>query len=256
LLPNTKKYLSYALKSARLDINSYDSATISTIYLHISNAFIQSGFIDEAEKYISQSISYDPENLYSAYVRPYILYAHERNLDHLNERLLAVLGRDTSRLDVLQEVGKSFYYQRDFEKAYKYFSAFNDARRSLKLSIYPFENAKIGLVYHEMGLSEEADSLLNAYHEYAQQDESIYKNLSLAMYYSFYGKKEEALKYLRQFAMEDHFHFWTILFLEIDPLVDKIKQESEFNEIMEEMELKFWNYHESIHTELNEEGLL
>ena len=68
-IPNTGKYLEYALKGIGLDIAAHDSVTASFIYLHVSNAFIQSGFIKEAEKYINKSLEYDPENLYSEYVK-------------------------------------------------------------------------------------------------------------------------------------------------------------------------------------------
>ena len=62
-----EKYLEYALKGISLDIAANDSTTASHIYLHISNAFIKSGFVDEAEKYINKSIEYDPGNLYSEF---------------------------------------------------------------------------------------------------------------------------------------------------------------------------------------------
>jgi TolB-like protein len=59
-IPNTEKYLVYALKGIRLDIAANDSITTSYIYLHVSNAFIQSGFLNEAEKYINKSLEYNP----------------------------------------------------------------------------------------------------------------------------------------------------------------------------------------------------
>ena len=71
--PDTEKYLEYALKGIRLDIAAYDSSTASFIFLHLSNAFMQSGFLFEAEKYINRSLEYDPENLFSEYTKAYIL---------------------------------------------------------------------------------------------------------------------------------------------------------------------------------------
>ncbi|MEZ5197161.1 MAG: hypothetical protein R2764_12370 [Bacteroidales bacterium] len=48
-IPNTEKYLEYALMGIRLDIASHDSVTASFIYLHVSNALIQTGFVMEAQ---------------------------------------------------------------------------------------------------------------------------------------------------------------------------------------------------------------
>ena len=62
--PNTGKYLEYALKGIRLEVGSQDSSAASYVYLHVSNAFIQTGFVDEAETYIKQSLAYDQNNLY------------------------------------------------------------------------------------------------------------------------------------------------------------------------------------------------
>ena len=63
-IPNTEKYLTYALKGIQLDIAAYDSITKSYIYLNLSNAFIQNGFVEEATTYINRSLDYNTENYY------------------------------------------------------------------------------------------------------------------------------------------------------------------------------------------------
>ena len=47
-LPDTEKYLEYALRGLRIDISAYDSTIASINYLHIANAFIQAGFVEQA----------------------------------------------------------------------------------------------------------------------------------------------------------------------------------------------------------------
>ena len=59
-IPNTEKYLEYALKGNQLEIAANDSIQQSYLYLHLSNAFIQNGFVDEAQKYINLSLDYNP----------------------------------------------------------------------------------------------------------------------------------------------------------------------------------------------------
>jgi len=63
-IPNPGKYLEYAIKGIGLDIAAHDSTTASYIYLHLSNALIQTGFLGEAENYIYKSLEYDPGNLF------------------------------------------------------------------------------------------------------------------------------------------------------------------------------------------------
>ncbi len=255
-IPNTKKYLEYALKGIQLDIASEDSANVSITYLTLANAFVQSGFIDEAEMYINRSIEYDSTNIYSAYVKPYILYAKDKNLPELNKWLVKVLQMDTTRLDVVQEIGKTFYYLRDYKLAYAYYKPFMEFKRTYKLDLFNEENGKIGVVYSEMGMIEESNQLFEEFKYYADHSASIYKHLSLAAYYSWKEEKEKAIEHLKLFSQQENYHYWIVLFLEIDPLVDNIKDLPEFKEIMKDIKTKFWNNHQQMKASLKEKGLL
>jgi len=254
--PDTEKYLEYALKGVGLNIAAHDSATASIIYLHLSNAFIQSGFISEAEKYIDRSLEYEPGNIYSAYVKAYIQYAVDKDLNKLKDRLVETLKMDTTRLDVLQEVGKAYYYMRDYENAYFYYKKFVDIRDAYKLDMYWSENGKIALVYSKMGYKEESKKLLKEYKDYADRIKSVYKQQSLSMYYSMIGDADRAMKHLKLFALEENYFYWTILFMEIDPIGDNIKDKAEFKKVTREIESKFWNYHKNIRNSLEEKGLI
>lgn len=255
-LPNTEKYIEYALKGIRLDIAAHDSVTASYIYLHISNAFIQSGFVDEAEKYINRSLVYNPENLYSVYVKAYILFARDRDLRQLRQSLITTLQRDSTRLDIIQEVGKAYYYLGEYEGAFAYYKKFNEIREAYKLDVYAGENAKIGLVFSEMGLKEESEKYFANHKNYADNDKSIYKDLSLAAYYSFHGNTDAAIEHLRLFSQQDNYFYWIVIFIEMDPLFDNIKDHPEFRKILDDIEIKFWNYHEQIKASLEDKELL
>ena len=255
-IPNTEKYLEYALKGIRIDIAANDSITTSYIYLHLSNAFIQSGFINEAEKYINKSLEYNPENLFSEYVKAYILFAKNRDLAQTKELLIETLKKDSTRLDVMQEVGKICYFMRDYESAYNYYKKFIEIKEAQNLDIYRGENAKIGVVLSKMGLTEESEKYFMEYRNNAENDQSIYKHFSLAAYYSYKGDTEKAIEHLKLFSEQDNYHYWTVIFTQIDPLVDNIKDLPEFKEIMNDIEIKFWRSHEQIKASLKEKELL
>ncbi|WP_319480345.1 helix-turn-helix domain-containing protein [uncultured Draconibacterium sp.] len=256
-LPNTEKYLEYALKGLEIDIvAAYDSAAASYSYLHISNAFIQSGFVNEAKKYIDISLSYLPENLYSQYVKAYIEYAQDEDLNQLNKSLLTTFEKDKTRLDILQEVAKSYYYLRDFETAAKYYKAFVEAREMYNLEIYRSENGKIAVTFDKIGEQELADKYFEQYKTWAENDPSIYRNFSLAFYYSYHGETDKAIEYLKAFTKQDNFHYWTILFTPIDPLMDNLKQHPQYNKVFREIEDKFDANHKRIKKSLESIGLL
>jgi len=254
--PDTEKYLEYALRGLQIKVGTYDSLTTSFIYLHISSAFVQAGFINEAEDYINKSLDYYPENLYSAYVKPYILYARTGNLQQTKDFLIEALNKDTTRLDIMQEVGKICYFMRDYKAAYQYYLKFVTIKEALSLDIYRSENAKIGVVYSEVGQTEASDTLFNYFRHYAENDPSLYRHINLAMYYSYKGDEKKAIEHLRLFSDQEHFHYWTILFVPIDPLVDNIRDHPEFKKIWNDIETKFWKWHKQIKVSLEEKDLI
>ncbi len=254
--PNTEKYLEYALMGIDLDIASHDSITASFIYLHLSNAFIQSGFQEEAEYYIHKSLVYNPKNLYSQYVKAFIQFARDNKLKKLKKQLLETLSKDTTRLDIIQEVGKINYYLRDYEDAYHYYGKFIAITEAYNLDIYKAEDAKIGYVLSEVGLKEKSEEYFEDYLDYAMNDKSIYSNLSLAVYYSYINDTGKALEHMKIFSQQENYHYWTILFLNIDPLVDNIKEMPEYLRLYEKIDTKFWRKHNSIRQSLREKGLI
>ncbi len=254
--PNTEKYLEYALKGIEIDIAAHDSVTTSFIYLHLSNAFIQSGFQKEAEFYIDKSLSYNTQNLYSQYVKAFILYADDNDLLALRQGLLNTLAEDSSRLDIIQEVGKINYYLRDYEKAYHHYAKFIAITEAYNLDIYPSEDSKIGYVLSEVGRGEKSEEYFQDYFNYATNDKSIYNNLSLAVYYSYINDTSKALEHMEIFSQQENYHYWTLLFLNIDPLMDNIKDIPEYVGLYVEIESKFWEKHKTIKKSLQDKGLI
>ena len=255
VIPNTEKYLEYALKGVQLDIVTHDSIATSYTYLHLSNAFVQSGFLKEAEMYINKSLAYNPENIFSNYVRAYILLAKNRDLEEAKEILLKTLAMDTTRLDVLQEVGKIFYTMEDYQNAYMYYQKFIKVKDSLKMNIFTAENIKIAHVWSKMGYEEEAAQYLNAYKTYAEKDKSIYKNLMLASYYIYKGDIQTGLKHLQLFSKQNNYTYWTLL-LKNEPIYRKIKDHPEFERIFKTIENKFWKKHQQIKEILKKKDLI
>ncbi len=169
---------------------------------------------------------------------------------------MAALQKDTTRLDILQEVGKAYYYKRNYDTAYKYYKKYADIRNALNMDIYRGEDAKIAVVLSKVGLNKESKKYLSKFKEYADYDESIYKDLSLAAYYSYQGETANAIEHLSLFSQQENYHYWIVLFLEIDPLMDNIKNLPEFKKLLNEIKTKFGKYHNGIRGSLEEKGVL
>lgn len=255
-LPDTGKYLIYALKGIQLDIAANDSITQSYIYLHLSNALIQNGFIEEANEYIDKSLNYNPDNYFAPYVKAYILYARDRDIEQTKKSLIRELQKDTTRLDIMQEVAKLHYYQEDYDTAFLYYEKFVEARNKQGMDIYPQEDVKIGLVYEKMGLDEQASEFFTSYAEYCKNDESIYKSVSIAALYTHEGKMDEAIEQLKIFAAKSNFQYWILIFMETDPVFKPLKNHPEFNEVMQKIEDRFWENQAQLKNSLEEKGLI
>lgn len=255
-IPNTGKYLENALKGIRLNIAANDSVGKSYIYLHLGNAFIQSGFVDEALKYINKSLDYNPKNFYSPLVKTYILYARDRDLDDTRQRLVKEYKKDSTRLDILQEVAKICYFQKDYDAAFSYYKSFADTKEKYNLDMYPQEDLKIAWVYKKQGMEEEAEAFFNSYAAYCEKDESIYKSASLSSKYVYEGDLDKAMEQLKIFATQNDFQYWIVVFMEIDPIVEPLKGHPEFEGVMRQIKEQFWEDHDQIKESLKEKDLL
>lgn len=254
-LPNTGKYLEYALKGIQLDVAD-NNITQSYTYLHLSNALVQSGFTDEALFYIDKSLEINPDNPYAPYLKAYIRYAKNQDIKQTLNTLKRELRKDTTRLDILQEVAKLHYFQKEFDSAYHYYKPFNDIRKSQGLGIYPQEDIKIGYTYEKMGHQEEADSLITAYAEYCENDQSIYQPASMAVLYAYEGRYAEAIEQYEEFSTKNHFMYWMILFMTMDPVLDSLKSYPGYNAVIQKIEDRFWENHDRLEETLEEKGLL
>lgn len=254
-IPNTEKYLEYALRGMQIDKSLNDSTANSYLYLHVANAFMQTGFLDEALEYIDKSLEYNPANIYSMYVKVYVNYAKYKNIKETNKELLKVYALDSSRLDVIQEVAKTYYTTEDYENAYHFYKKLVDAREKQNVYLFVYEDIKIAWTYKQLGFDEEAARLINEFKNYAENDNSIYQSLMMAEYYAYNGERENTLAGLRKFAAKDGYHIWT-LFLPKEPFMKPFRDDLEFQEIMKDINNKFIEQHINIKEHLLYENLI
>ncbi|HDZ14710.1 hypothetical protein LCGC14_1055010, partial [marine sediment metagenome] len=255
-LPDTAKHLKYALMRVQLDIAANDPTTKSYIYLELSNALIQTGFIEEALTHINKSLDFDPKNYYAPYLKTLILFAKDRNIEQTTKLLEQEWQKDTTRLDILQDVANFHYYQEDYDNAFFYFEKFVQAKEKGGLNSYPHEDIKIGVVYEKMGLDEEAADYFKAYEDYCEINQSIYKSASMAVKYAHEGKYNQAIEQLDIFASQVNYQYWILIFMQLDPIMKPLKNHPGFNETMQKIKDRFWENQAKLRKSLEEQGLI
>lgn len=255
LIPNTDKYLEFALKGVQLNVAG-DSVTQGYIYLGLGNALIENGFVEEALMYINKSLDYDPENPYAPHLKTLILFAKDKDIERTTKLLEQEWQKDTTRMDILLEVASFYYYQEDYESAFFYFEKFVLAKEKYGLDIRPDADIKIGMVYEKMGLKQQAAYFFKAYAEFCETDQFIYNSFSLATKYLQEGKNDQAMEQLKVFATQDNYKYWILLFAKIDPLMKPLKSNPEFEKVMQKMEDRFWENQTKLKKSLEEKGLI
>ncbi|MBX2960953.1 MAG: helix-turn-helix domain-containing protein [Cyclobacteriaceae bacterium] len=255
-LPNTGKYLEYALKGMKLDIGASDSTERSYFYLRLANALIQTGFVNESLHYIDKSLDYNDANLYARYVRAFVMYAKTNDLNQTRDLLLIEFNKDTTRFDILQDLGKVSYYLNDYKTAHQYYQRFNRMRDAMKLDVYVHENMIIGVAYQKAGFREEGAAFIESYRQYLDRDQTAYRHAGLGMYYGYLGNKPKALEHFRQFAQEDNIQYWLILFIAKDPMLSNLTNDREMKDVLRDIEKKFWANHRKLKEKLEDQELL
>lgn len=254
MIPDTNKYLEYALKGVQLNVAS-DSVTQSYTYLQLSNALVSSGFVDEALKYINMSLDYNAENYYAPHLKAFILFAKDGNVERTRNLVVKEWKKDTTRLDLLQDIGKLYYIEENYDSAYSYYAKFVKAREANGLDIYREENAKIAQVYKKMGLGTEAEKLFNDFAEYCEADGSLYRSINLVWKYAYEGNIDKAIEQLSIFSEAENYIYWFLL-IEDEPLIKPLKDHPDFDAIMQKIKDRFWDNQAKLERSLEEQGLI
>lgn len=254
LIPNTDKYLEYALKGVQLNVAS-DSITQSYVYLQLSNALVSSGFIDEALKYINKSLDYNAENYFAPRLKAIFPFAKDGNINRTRNLLIKEWHKDTSRLDILHDVAKFYYIEENYDSAYVYFKKFVKAREDNGLNSYREENIKIAEVYKRMGLDAEAEQLFSDFSAYCENDQSSYRSVNLVWKYAYEGKINEAMEQLKIFSKAENYQYWFLL-MEDEPLIKRLKSHPEFEHTMQKIKDRFWENQAKLSKSLEAKGLI
>ena len=254
---NTAKYLEYALIGVKIDRESpVDSATTSFKYFHLSNAFVGAGFIDESLMYVDKSIQYNPNNPFAKYLKPYVVFAKDRDVKRARLELLREFNKDSTRVDVAQEIAKLYFLERDFKNAYEWYNKFIRLRNLFQLQVYEGEALRMAVVWDATGHRKEAAAFTKDFKDYAEADKSIYRHMNLSAYHAHVGNKSEAIRELRTFIDEDsNFHYWLLL-LDGEAYVDSIRDMPEYKALLKKLEDDFWENNREIRKLMESKGLL
>ncbi|WP_258105700.1 helix-turn-helix domain-containing protein [Marinoscillum sp. MHG1-6] len=240
---NADKALEYSLRCAQLDIER-DSSEIQLDFGYLPTDLRLNGFFEEAQAYINKAtelglemtpdqifLTLDWKHDYEAGKSIFKNFLHQHP-DQRNRNILGLI----------------FFMQRQYDSAYYHFKSEKDERYSYRL----------GFVCEKLGYFDEAKKNFEAV-ETRLSNSTSRRPLQLfwnAEIYAAMGETEKALKCLETYASQDYLHYVTIRFMKDSPIFDELREHSEFQRLLKQIETKFWETHDEIEKSLLEKGLL
>jgi TolB-like protein/AraC-like DNA-binding protein/Tfp pilus assembly protein PilF len=218
------------------------------------------GYPETARKYAKQLLQLNNDSL------QYLYNLREIELYSGNFEAALDFGLKCHRLDTtiisLYHIGFNYLFLKNYTEAYKYVLEIeNELKKSgNKQDI----NLWIGYIYFKNNRIKEADFHFDGGIKlYLKQIESnhlnaqrFYSQFLLACIYSVRGEKEKAMENLKLLKKRKTYSLGQVIWLKYFPLLDNIRQEPEFADILKDVEARYQKEHELAGKLLKEYGEL
>lgn len=254
-LPNAEKYLFFSLRGYKVNVDLLDSATNSTMHFNIGKAFAQAGFFDEARKHLNTSKKYDARNLFAELMLAMVTVAQNNDLEAARSLLTEIHNKDTSRLDIIRQLADVCYTMEDYSTAHFFYDKLLRSIDKNNLNFFDPELSKIGFVMQQVGDEEKAKYCFDRFSEFAQSDDSDFKEYYLASHYAIHGDVNEGVGHLKEFSGRNPMDHVKVLMLKEEPVIKLLSAHPDFSTTIQDIESSFWNNHDLLESKLNREGL-
>lgn len=214
------------------------------------------GYISEAKEYFFKAYEIDRD---SAFLLS-CLGGTESDLGNYVKAIeyfkRAYLNR-SDYSEVIRRLGKCYLFIGQHDKALTYFREY--------IKLVPLDiNPHVVLAHSMNGFRKEADQYFNARMDYlssalesAQSTQNIgWIYYELACLYAFKGDKENAIKNLTLYSKNNKIELWLLTDLKNDPMLEGIRNEPAYRQIVTDMESKYQTLHDQMGKWLEDQGKL
>ncbi len=233
------------------------------LFSRLGYAFASAGFKEKARQYYQDKLILDGDSAayYSELLR--------NNLDPENlEKNVGFCIRfsATDSTNVLPLVQIAAYYEDlgRYGESLKYYKKYIELlkRQGDLQAMHRMKN--VGYIFWQNGNRKTADYYFDeqkrfcerAIEEGRQYERNLYSYYDLACIYAFRGERDKAFENLRLFNNKPMMSLWMIQVIEADSLLNSIRNEPEFQEIVRDIEAKYQAEHERVKKWLEEQGMI
>jgi TolB-like protein len=236
---------------------------LPSILTDISFAYQHAGFKDICEYYAAEALLLDGDS--SQYF--FVLANHELCWGNFEKSLGIALKANELNSNDIHNLGENIAFNYILlgvsDESLKYYKKYFEKSKAQGVLSIAYMH-RIGYAYWENGYKKEAEYYFSKQIEYCnnaiklgrKNRNKLFSYYDLACVYAFRGEKEKAYEYLRNLNQMKVAPLWLVTFIKHDPLFNSIKDESEFKQIVIDVEAKFKAEHERVRKWLEEQGML
>ena len=244
-----------------IDLNR-EPGLLSLLINYLGGFFCDAGFHNAGYKYFKQvlEISRDTVGYYNTLM---IQEFYKADFGKSLEYAKLAFSLDSTNFTTLQFLGANYEVLGDKEEALYFYSIFldllNEPDRIMLGNLH-----RIAYALWLNGRQEEAEHYLDQQLDFSTREIKLgrpqatekYTYYDLACVYAFRGETEKALENLRLYNQKQIEGFPIASMIRWDPLLNNIRSEPEFQQILRDVETKYQAEHERVRLWIEENGML
>jgi TolB-like protein len=234
-----------------------------SLLANLGDSYLEIGFSDSAAHIYEEVLELTGDSA-GYYTRLGSIEGSNGNFTAANAQYENAFAQDTTDGHAAYRLFGSYAVLGEKEQALKYGNIWVDWMNETDTLWVGYVH-RMGYFYWLKGLNEKADSCFNLQIEYclkeielerSRAERNLYTYYDLAATYAFIGEKEKALEYLRTYSSGLVMNTTMMFFLKFDPLLNPIRDNPEFQQIVRDVEAKYQAEHERVRQWLEENDML
>ena len=252
-------YIYYLKKAASINRGE----ELPELLSQIGYAYYSAGFPEKGIQYYKDKLKLDGDsaNYYAELSR------YENWQEDFNKSIefgIKSYAIDSTNSTTLVILGSSYAEYGWYDESLKYYNKWIKRSEDQGDEWFTGSSHRIAYIYSQKGDRESAEYYFNKQINYCdrsielgrQYAQMLYAYYDLAGVYAFRKERNKAYENLQIFNKKPVMSIWMVSLIKTDPLFNSIRNESEFQQIVRDVEAKYQAEHERVRKWLEEQGML
>jgi len=235
------------------------------ILRNLGAAYHNAGFYEKAKYFTEEAFKLDKDSVENYYSLGYL----EHQLGNFTKfveyvKKINVIDSNYQGGITFRDLGEEYMFLHQSDKSLSYFKKWLQRKEKTLTDQDFFGIHRVGWAYLKEGDKRNAELYFNELIKYCKKVNKLGRvsidplrpAYDLAGTYAIMGDRVNAYKYLKIWAKMNVCPLWWLTYLKYDPLFDSIRNDTEFQQILSNMETKYQAEHERVRKWLEENNML